>query len=113
MSRSSRNWRVDGAASRLQKKVQEFITTSAQRRVLIEATIAEVQLSGSSFSQVSIGPRCRKEMPFVFELSQSVIGSNLTGTAYPADFNIANRESVFRHLYLDGENVGNLRQKPR
>jgi MSHA biogenesis protein MshL len=81
------------ANSRLQKKVQEFIsevTTSAQRQVLIEATIVEVQLSDQFQSGVDWAKVSESTRSFS-SFQQSVIGSNLSATPFTQlTFNIAN-----------------------
>lgn len=81
------------ANSRLQKKVQEFIsevTTSAQRQVLIEATIVEVQLSDQFQSGVDWAKVSESTRSFS-SFQQSVIGSNLSAAPFTQlTFNIAN-----------------------
>ncbi len=81
------------ANSRLQKKVQEFIsevTTSAQRQVLIEATIVEVQLSDQFQSGVDWAKVSESTRSFS-SFQQSVIGSNLSSAPFTQlTFNIAN-----------------------
>ena len=81
------------ANSRLQKKVQEFIsevTTSAQRQVLIEATIVEVQLSDQFQSGVDWAKVSESTRSFS-SFQQSVIGTNLNATPFTQlTFNIAN-----------------------
>ncbi len=81
------------ATARQQKKVQEFIsevTASAQRQVLIEASIVEVELSDQFQSGVDwsrIADSTRSYSSF----SQSLLGTNLSSAPFTQmTFNIAN-----------------------